>query len=236
MALPMKLRVMMMRQNMSKFLWKHQPYWKQYLVKLAIFAVITSVIVIFVCLDEDFTLWIRYKFQKVDLKKLAEEYSDESTIYVDKTVADRLFKQVKVLCLILTVPSHLGTQVGVVNATWAKRCNKVLYALCTNKKDPDFLNTCKFGESKSHLIGKVRHSFTFAYANLIHDYDWFLKADDDTYVVMENLRYLLSHHDSNSPGYLGYHFQTYLEQGYMSGGAWVCDQPSGSTTDGGGGV
>ena len=141
------------------------------------------------------------------------------SVYVDKTVADRLFEQVKVLCFILTTPSHLSGTVGIVNATWARRCNKVLYVLCPKTNQQDFLSTCKFSESKKHLVAKVHHSFMYAYGNLIHKYDWFLKADDDTYVVMENLRYLLSHHDSNSAGYLGYHFKTHMAQGYMSGGA-----------------
>src|SRR5205814_739490 len=48
---------------------------------------------------------------------------------------------------------------------------------------------------------------------------WFMKADDDTYVVVENLRYFLASKNSSEPAYYGCKFKPYVRQGYMSGGA-----------------
>ncbi|CAC5397489.1 C1GALT1 [Mytilus coruscus] len=59
----------------------------------------------------------------------------------------------------------------------------------------------------------------YVYLHYLKDYDWILKADDDTYVIMENLRFLLSFNNPDLPGYLGYHFNMHLKPGYMSGGA-----------------
>ncbi|VDI51784.1 glycoprotein-N-acetylgalactosamine 3-beta-galactosyltransferase [Mytilus galloprovincialis] len=91
--------------------------------------------------------------------------------------------------------------------------------MCTDKKQPDILNSCDVTESKSHLTRKVRFMLRYVYLHYLKDYDWILKADDDTYVIMENLRFLLSFHNPDLPGYLGYHFNMHLKQGYMSGGA-----------------
>ena len=51
----------------------------------------------------------------------------------------------------------------------------------------------------------------------MHDADWFLKADDDTYVIMENLRYFLSKLNPSDPHYIGRMFTSYC--GYYNGGA-----------------
>ena len=51
------------------------------------------------------------------------------------------------------------------------------------------------------------------------DADWFLKADDDTYIVMDNLRAFLSMHDTGDPLQFGCKLRQIEPRGYMSGGA-----------------
>ena len=55
------------------------------------------------------------------------------------------------------------------------------------------------------------------YDHHFEEADWFLKADDDTYVIMENLRYFLSQQNSTEPVFFGHRFKP-RDLTYPSGG------------------
>lgn len=76
-------------------------------------------------------------------------------------------------------------------------------------------------EGRDYLWAKTREAFRFTYANYYDEYDWFLKADDDTYVIVENLRYLLQPFNPERGIYFGCKFKQHVKQGYMSGGAGI---------------
>ncbi|XP_052762456.1 glycoprotein-N-acetylgalactosamine 3-beta-galactosyltransferase 1-like [Mya arenaria] len=127
--------------------------------------------------------------------------------------------KIRLLCVILTMPKDLHTKVATVNKTWATRCDRHFYVINSRIKRHDFLNINNIPESRNNLVHKIQEVYKRVYERYMNDFDYILKADDDTYVIVENLKYLLWHHDAQKAGYLGFHFNKFVKSGYMSGGA-----------------
>eukprot|EP00064_Thunnus_orientalis_P000815 superscaffoldBa00000048_g816 len=136
----------------------------------------------------------------------------------DSRVADTLYQKVRVLCWVMTGPYNLQSRARHVRATWSRHCNVVVFM--SSVEDPDF-PTVGLGtkEGRDQLYWKTIRAFHYVYEHHANEADWFLKADDDTYVVVDNLRWILSNHTPDEPIYFGKRFKPYTKQGYMSGGA-----------------
>ncbi|XP_033639685.1 glycoprotein-N-acetylgalactosamine 3-beta-galactosyltransferase 1-like [Asterias rubens] len=124
----------------------------------------------------------------------------------------------RVLCWVLTSPSTLQTRAIGIKETWGPRCDVILYM--SSETDPEFPTVgLDVKEGRPALWNKTRAAIMYIYKHHFNDADWFMKADDDTYVIMENLRDFLQDKDSGKPVYYGHHFKPYIPQGYLSGGA-----------------
>lgn len=136
----------------------------------------------------------------------------------DGHTADQLYKKVRVLCWVMTGPNNLETKARHVKNTWTRHCNIVVFM--SSVEDPDF-PTVGLGtkEGRDQLYWKTIRAFHYAHEHHIQEADWFLKADDDTYVIVDNLRWVLANHAPDEPIYFGRRFKPYTKQGYMSGGA-----------------
>ncbi|XP_061390588.1 glycoprotein-N-acetylgalactosamine 3-beta-galactosyltransferase 1-like [Musca vetustissima] len=118
----------------------------------------------------------------------------------------------------MTQPANHLTKAIHIRETWGRRCNKLLFI---SSQEDEVLQTIALpvGEGRQHLWNKTKMALKYIYDNHINDTDWFLKADDDTYIIMENLRTFLRPYSSYDPLYFGCKLQQHIQQGYMSGGA-----------------
>ncbi|XP_063035308.1 glycoprotein-N-acetylgalactosamine 3-beta-galactosyltransferase 1-like [Melospiza melodia melodia] len=136
----------------------------------------------------------------------------------DAAVARALFRRVRVLCWVLTAPQTLESRARHVRDTWARHCNVALFV--SSEPAPTF-PALGLGvpEGRGQLYRKTARALLFVHRHLRASAEWFLKADDDTFVLLDNLRWLLAPLPPQRPLYLGKRFRPFARQGYMSGGA-----------------
>ncbi|RLN50114.1 hypothetical protein BBJ28_00003899 [Nothophytophthora sp. Chile5] len=89
----------------------------------------------------------------------------------------------RVLCFVITYSLHHGTKARAVDDTWGQRCDKLIFF--SNMTDSIVVGA---GTPAEQTNDKNKAALRYVHANFRNDYDWFYKADDDSYVVMENLR------------------------------------------------
>ncbi|KAM3174318.1 hypothetical protein ACTXT7_010791 [Hymenolepis weldensis] len=136
----------------------------------------------------------------------------------DRTLADNLARKVRVFGMIITMPQNKLTKAIHAKETWARRLNGYIFISSEDDKNLRSIRVVE-KEGRYMLWEKTRQAIIYAYRNHADEYDYFMKADDDTYVIVENLRYLLSTRIPDEPFFMGRRFIKNSKITYPSGGA-----------------
>ena len=143
---------------------------------------------------------------------------------VDRLIASdyqRELKRPRICCLILTYPGNFLSKAKAVNDTWGPRCDKYFFIsefLNQNftKAQKRILHHLPFAPLPDikagyiHLLQKTTLALLFAYRHYYHDFDWFVKLDDDTYLIVENLKAFLREKNTNEPVTYGFKIKVRL--------------------------
>ncbi|CAF0970060.1 unnamed protein product [Rotaria sordida] len=125
----------------------------------------------------------------------------------------------RICCLILTTPKNFLTRAKAINETWAPRCDRYVFVTEYPREEMtaeqiSFTEQIPIAPIKGivpgyeHLTQKSVLAFLYAYENYLNDFDWFIKADDDTYLIIEHLKKFLSKQNSSEPITFGYNFKS----------------------------
>ncbi|KAH9512186.1 Glycoprotein-N-acetylgalactosamine 3-beta-galactosyltransferase 1-B [Bulinus truncatus] len=153
---------------------------------------------------------------KSNVIKIGDLDTTNGTEYVG--VTGKRTDKVRVLVWVMTSPDSHATKAKAVKETWGKRCHILLFF--SSKDDPLLpVIGLNVSEGRDHLSAKTLKAFQYVYKLYFDEADWFMKVDDDTFVIPDNLKYFLSDKNPNEPKYYGHHFKAYIENGYNSGGA-----------------
>uniref|UniRef100_A0A0N4ZRH2 Glycoprotein-N-acetylgalactosamine 3-beta-galactosyltransferase 1 n=1 Tax=Parastrongyloides trichosuri TaxID=131310 RepID=A0A0N4ZRH2_PARTI len=152
-------------------------------------------------------------------KNIEEEIKNSTIKQNSDTIIEKVIREnVRVLCWIMTHPNNTYKKAIHINETWGKKCTKLLFINVDSKSDLPSVDL-NVTDGRKYLWQKTKKALGYLYKTELNNYDWFLKADDDTYVIMENLRFMLLAYPPSVPVYFGCKFKKYVKQGYMSGGA-----------------
>merc|ERR1719305_1497598 len=108
-------------------------------------------------------------------------------------------------------------EIFIQSAAWGRRCDRLLFMTTVADPQLDGVVVLNMTEGRDQLWSKTKAAFTYVYTHHLEEADWFLKADDDTYVVVENLRMMLGEHSSKQLIHFGHRFK--VLGGFFSGGA-----------------
>lgn len=129
------------------------------------------------------------KFDAATLGKFDENEVNETARFLvsdDTSIADTLAKSIRVLCWVHT-NKYDKDLINAINKTWGGRCTK-------------FINIISSGENSTNIFiipnGKnqssnIENAYRFIYQQFSDEFDWLVKTDGNSYVVVENLRYKL---------------------------------------------
>ena len=99
-------------------------------------------------------------------------------------LADQLYNEVRVLCMVFTHPDNHKTKVPHIIKTWGRKCNKLIFMSTKNDTNIPEIIALDHENGRKNLWKKTRLALEYVYKNHFTDADWFLRADDDKYVCL----------------------------------------------------
>lgn len=149
------------------------------------------------------------------MKKNVNNYSKLQSLTIHESIG---LSSTRVCCLILTSPKNLVSRAKPIHETWGSRCDRHFFitepfsgnVTSEERNMTQYLPIAPIEgiiEGYDHLTQKSNFAFLFAHENLRDECGWFVKADDDTYLIIENLKWFLSERNESEPVTFGYNFK-----------------------------
>ena len=118
----------------------------------------------------------------------------------------------RILCMVMLIRKELKQGIGITK-TWGAQCDRIVFFSDFDDASIGAVDVRAEYEGTLHsLINKMSRGIRMVASLFAREYDWFVKADADSFYIIENLRhYLLDRYPSESdvavtPHYLGERF------------------------------
>lgn len=110
----------------------------------------------------------------------------------------------RIFCWVLTHPREHAKRATAINNTWGRECTYLVFVTSQNDPTlPTVVADLPGPDTRDALWAKTRWAFMYAYKHYLDKAEWFCKFDDDTLVIMPNLREFLAKYKHTDPHYFG---------------------------------
>lgn len=137
----------------------------------------------------------------------------------------------RILCFVNTHEDYHSTRVQGILDTWGPACDKLLFASSVTDESIGAVRIPNASFTYAGLWQKHRETLRYVYKNYASDFDWFFKADDDTYVIFENLKQFLgspavqNEHKKGRALHIGERVEMYIsKEGIQDAGRTITDE------------
>lgn len=116
-----------------------------------------------------------------DVSRVTPCWSSTSTMTTATTARIEDDPPPRILCMVLTCPENVQSLARSVYDTWGQRCSRLIFASSEDYEPLGVVGVVEpTGGGYEDLWNKTREGFRHVWEHYAGDYDWFLKADDDT--------------------------------------------------------
>ena len=125
----------------------------------------------------------------------------------------------RILCWIMTDPQLLDRATHV-KETWASHCDLALF-MSSEQNDTFPTIGMNVSSGRSHIDTKTRNAWNYVYKHHGNDFEYFVKCDADTFLIIENLKRYMAKRDPEKPEFFGHRMYLHVDghlMTYNSGG------------------
>ncbi len=129
------------------------------------------------------------------------DYSQATRIlhkYQPKTLSEEYIFKKQLFVAVLTQQAYLRTRAKALYDTWGKRADKLVFFVgedCNISADLSYLPIVKLEGIPDQVYPPLTKTFAvmqYMYKYYTNQFNWFMRADDDMYLRVDKLKYLLA--------------------------------------------
>uniref|UniRef100_A0A0N4ZDU4 N-acetylgalactosaminide beta-1,3-galactosyltransferase n=1 Tax=Parastrongyloides trichosuri TaxID=131310 RepID=A0A0N4ZDU4_PARTI len=142
---------------------------------------------------------------------ISDSHNENNLSFINMETMSLLERRTKVFCFILTSIKNMKTRAIYQKDTWLKRCDNYLFGSAVEDLSLPAINACSHDIHDSAMC-KFKNTIKYIWNKYGEEYDWYFKTDDDSYIVVENLRALISPLNPNDYIFYGFKFVEHLDR------------------------